>query len=673
MKKLAKVKVKKYAYGGYGLNPDDYNPDQTGRYNASINMAGGNNSALGRDVGATTTQGSNINWNQAGNYAKVGAGALAAISANYNNPNGTTQQNTAAAANAGVDAIAGAVTPWYAMANGAQKAGRGMIKKDTIVDPTTGEAKQYFRNDADYALNEAMKPSHEAVIDDVTKGNYLGALAHSNLGTGLIYDLATNKYGKMNSERSQAQAQAEQAEADRIAAEQEAERLRKYNQQMNYTKAYNTANPVSGREGAGIYAKGGRLMSAYCSYGNGGVLNPISSVATKAVGDTHEEGGITLQSNGVPIAEVEDGEIISQGKVFSNKLKARPGVTYAKEAENLERKRGKLEESTNTNNYREKNSATRMMNNVNQDINNLFAMQEASKAKSMPKYTGLPKAEYGMDLYKPKRRELTPEELQDEQDYASRNAPGNYNKIDWNRAGQQITPYLDNIYNEGIINSTPQIPNPTNRVAYDINPVTLKTNYNINPSLNSANANYGNLVKNLDQSTANAPTARANKLAGFASLLNNTSSLYNTKENTETQLANQSNMNVQNIIGRNAENQQNIANQNIGLKDNFNYARMQRQSDMNRMRSENFTNAVENMTTQAQDRNLETLDQQRIMTDALKYNDSAGFARSVGSPTMTNIIRSNPQYYYQIEKSLKSSGQNDALKEFYKTYGRKSK
>jgi hypothetical protein len=78
------------------------------------------------------------------------------------------------------------------------------------------------------------------------------------------------------------------------------------------------------------------------------------------------------------------------------------------------------------------------------------------------------------------------------------------------------------------------------------------------------------------------------------------------------------------------------------------------------------------MTTQIQDRNMEDVDQSRIMTDALRYNDSAGLARLVGSPVMTTTIRSNPQYYYQVEKSLKASGQNDALRDFYKTYGRKS-
>lgn len=661
MKKLAKVKVKKYGEGDYDprLDPRQYTPNQVGKYTTSLDTTGNNTSALGRDVGATTVQdqSSGFDWNQAGNYAKIaGAGAVAFSNIN-NNPNLTQQQKADSYYESG-KMIGSSINPIV---------GAAWNIGDAIGTPIKNKSE---RLNEDGTLRNKNDAQAAAIVGGIF--NPLKALTTRGTYKGGYLDITGKGYVNHLEEEGKA---AYEAEQERLATEAEAERVRKYNEQMNYTKAYNTANPITGREGTGIYARGGRLMSAYCSYGNGGVLDPISSVATKAIGDTHEEGGITLQSGGTPIAEVEDGEIISQGKVFSNRLKVRPGVTYAKEAEKLERKRGKLEEATETNNYREKNSATRMMNNVNQDINNLFAMQEISKAKKLPKFGGIPKAKDGINLntiYKPKRRELTEEEIQDEQDYAMGNMSGNYAKIDWNRAAQQITPYLDNIYNEGIINSTPDIPRPTNRVAYDVNPITLKTNYNINPALNSANANYNALVRNLDQNTSNAPTARANKLAGFASLLNNTSSLYNTKENTETQLANQNNMNVQNIIARNSENQQNIANQNIGLKDNFNYARIQRQSDINRMKSQNFTNAVENMTIQAQDRNLETLDQQRIMTDALKYNDGAGFARIVGSPTMTNIIRSNPQYYYQIEKALKSSGQNDALKEFYKTYGRKS-
>ena len=42
-----------------------------------------------------------------------------------------------------------------------------------------------------------------------------------------------------------------------------------------------------------------------------------------------------------------------------------------------------------------------------------------------------------------------------------------------------VTPYLDNLYNNNIINKTPKIPTPVKDVAYDINPVTLKTDYNI--------------------------------------------------------------------------------------------------------------------------------------------------------------------------------------------------
>jgi hypothetical protein len=643
MKKYAKLK--KYALAG-NLPVEDV----AGRYNQEKIGTTNGGSALGKDVGASTY---NVNFNKVAPYAALAATGVSAYSNISNNQDLTAQQKADSYYDTG-KAIGSSINP---IVGAAWQVG------DSIGEPIKARSEEL---NYDGTLKDKNKAQRNAVIGGIF--NPLKALTQRSAYGG--WGDITGK-GYVNDLEAQGQAAYAEEQA-KIAAEQEAERQREYQERMNYSKAYNLVNPITGREGASIYAKGGNLVQSNYSSPDG-QLKRLASTTTKAIGSTHENGGIELQSNSKPIAEIEDQEIIDGTKVYSDRLKFKPGVTFAKQAEKLGKQKGKYEEMLDSSNYREKNTANRMLSNIDSDLEGLFNLQESKKPKVQP--VGLPLAAGGVDLndysiYKPSRGKLTPEEYIEEEKYA--NPDGRFAKVDWNRIGQNITPYLDNIYNQQIINATPNIPTPTNRVAYDLNPVTLRTNYNIAPALNDAERAYQSFNKDINENTANSVTARGNKLAAFSNLLTNKSKLYNTKENIETDLINKNNMNVQQVSGANTGNRQNITNQNAALTDNFNLMKMQRNSDMNKMRTANYANAIDNMTTQIQDRNMEDVDQSRIMTDALRYNDSAGLARLVGSPVMTTTIRSNPQYYYQVEKSLKASGQNDALRDFYKTYGRKS-
>lgn len=768
-----KKQIRRFDNGG-GLIPEAYPQTESGltesdfsgqsdQNNINLNTS---NSALGWAAGTPNYDPNNqnnttnkvvqegTNWSQIAKYAQLGLAGSKAVSSSYN-PNATSQQNTANEANQAANVVAGAIPgvgAWYNTAMGASKAARGMIQKDS---------NGYFKNDASSFLDTALTPSHESIIDDASKGDYLGAVMHSNLGTGLIYDLATGKYSQEDKARRTAEIQNQENKDNAIQTQKDMNQRQEYARRDNYTKAYNLANPVTGREGQGIYAKGGvikypdggtvgnfsstggmlnnyplyhqrvidgkptywkgsftgtkeafdtfnrnpisyvpnampispdeynqnmgtgNMMKTYTegvdpftnaptataptivqanggklplslpydSKALGGKLVPLATGMAKAVGDTHEEdtnndgrGGITLQNNNQPIAEVEDQEVMNNSKVFSDRLKVKPGVTFANMAETLGRKKGKYEEMSKSNNYREKNTGDRMTSHIDSDLDNLFKLQEMSKIPQNQPVNNVPMGANGVD----------------------------FSNTDWSKVGQQVTPYLDNIYNEGIINNTPNIPTPTAKVAYDLSPATMKTNYNINPALNDADRAYKMFNQNTDETTSNPATSRGNKLGAFADYLYNKSRLYNTKENTETDLINRNNANIQSVTDRNLGNRQTIANENAGLTDTFNWAKMQRTSDINKMKGTNFANMVGDMTTQNQDHNMETLDQSRIMTDSLKYNDGAGFSKLVGTPTMDSLVRSNPQYYSQIEKALISSGQNDALEQFYKRYGKQN-
>ena len=439
-----------------------------------------------------------------------------------------------------------------------------------------------------------------------------------------------------------------------------------------------------------VQANGGKLDLPYDMKAPGGNVIPLASDSAKVVGDTHQQdsnndgrNGITLQANGNPIAEVEHNEVMDGQKVFSEKR------GYAKMVEPLLKKKGKLEKLANSTDVREANGGKRMLDKVQADIDSIFEHQQITNPDNKPVINSVPVGKNGLELelpedpklaaFKPYGTSMRMEVPEDPKlaplksyNNSNGNSSGRYAKTDWESLATKGVPYLDNLYNSSIIAQTPNIPKPIHNVSYDLTPVTLKTKHNVNPQLNDAERAYQMLQKDLNENTSSSVTSRGNKLYAFADLLNNKSKIYGNKENIETDLINKNNMNVQTVTDRNLANRQGVDNSNIALDNTFNWNKMQRTSDINKMKTANYANAVDNMTTQVQDKNLESLDQQRIIMDSLKYGDAAGIAQSIGSPTMDNMVRSNANYYALAEKALIDAGQNAALQEFYKRYGKQN-
>ena len=240
----------------------------------------------------------------------------------------------------------------------------------------------------------------------------------------------------------------------------------------------------------------------------------------------------------------------------------------------------------------------------------------------------------------------------------------------FNEYAQLAVPYIDNIYNATLINKTPNIPLPTVKETYYAKAMPLKTTVDINDSLNSVNDSYRNFTTNVNNNSSSSNVARGNNLAGFAKVLQSKNSIYQNKNNMETQLINQNQQNIQNVNNSNTQNAQNIANQNLAAKDAYNMNNMYRTDDINRRKSANVADAVNNATTQIQDYNNKTLDQERIALDALSYGDAAGITKLIGTPSFDKLIQSNRSYYSKTEQALKNAGQTKALEDFYKRYGR---
>lgn len=81
----------------------------------------------------------------------------------------------------------------------------------------------------------------------------------------------------------------------------------------------------------------------------------------------------------------------------------------------------------------------------------------------------------------------------------------------------------------------------------------LKTRFNINPQLDKIREYLKATNRDIDSNTASSRVALARKGIARTNALLQTNNLYATKENAETQLLNQDNMNQQNVTARNVE------------------------------------------------------------------------------------------------------------------------
>lgn len=463
-------------------------------------------------------------------------------------------------------------------------------------------------------------------------------------------------------------------------------------------------------------------------HADGGELDKLASDVTLANGPSHEQGGITLASQGTPYAEIEGGEVLNHERVFSDR-NGIDGKTYAEHAEKLGKDKGKLEKLAKSTNYRDENTAERGTKNIDNKLDNLFQIQELEKVQNkgipynpeepqlkgyqgiqgnpydatrgLPKegegYQGTQPYRWGNAFAKggvlPKYGDGTPNIMpttdrlanMDEGDpstsFTKSLSPTNGGSnssyanpgFNWNTFGNVVKgaiPFVDNAYNASLINQTPQIPTPNYRVARNMTAMPMKTKYNVDNQINSATGDYRSFTKNIDDNTSSSSVGRANKAQAFADLLNHKGDIYANKENIETGLNNQNNQNIQNVNNQNAQNQQGIDNQNLALTDQYNMAKTMRSDNILRNKASNVANAVGDAQAMIYDKNAQGRDEERMMLDAQRYQDGTGYARMIGTKTMDGLM-SNPNHYKLAEQALIKSGHNDALSKFYARYGKK--
>lgn len=118
----------------------------------------------------------------------------------------------------------------------------------------------------------------------------------------------------------------------------------------------------------------------------------------------------------------------------------------------------------------------------------------------------------------------------------------------------------------------------------------LKTRFNINPQLDKIREYLKATNRDIDANTASSRVALARKGIARTNALLQTNNLYATKENAETQLLNQDNMNQQNVAARNVE----MYNRWREGKSNFDNMLLEK-------RAENTSDLIRGLTTIVQD------------------------------------------------------------------------
>lgn len=134
-----------------------------------------------------------------------------------------------------------------------------------------------------------------------------------------------------------------------------------------------------------------------------------------------------------------------------------------------------------------------------------------------------------------------------------------------------------------------------NKMKYSSAPIPiqarkLKTRFNINPQLDKIREYLKATNRDIDANTASSRVALARKGIARTNALLQTNNLYTTKENAETQLLNQDNMNQQNIAARNVE----MYNRWREGKSNFDNILLEK-------RAENTSDLIRGLTTTVQD------------------------------------------------------------------------
>ena len=323
--------------------------------------------AIQKDPNYISTDGNEVTWDGVtqsnngqnyGQYATAATAALANANLMYNNTPGSQGVKTGAAINAGIDAAAGILTPWYGIAKGASNLGKSFIPQNSVTDPTTGEVIKQGKSDVDQAIIDTLTPAHETIINDFATGDIKSGILDTL--TGGLYNTWDNYKNKTNRKKYDAA-----VEANKPAPIPE-----------TFDKDY--------RQDA-VWQK----LNNYQEFAMGGIHSGIPNSSIEKQEVVQNPDGTTQQVNVGTHESGNDAQVNLEpgARVFSDRLKL-PGSkkTIAKEAEafktNKEEKVLSDPKSTSTS----KNTAKLISDIKQRKLDELFNAQEQLKQSKVLNY-----------------------------------------------------------------------------------------------------------------------------------------------------------------------------------------------------------------------------------------------------------------------------------------------
>lgn len=454
----------------------------------------------------------------------------------------------------------------------------------------------------------------------VTPKAFWGALigAGINLGAGFL------QQGKQRKLQEQAKAFAK-AQAKSTARMQDTARL----QDWEY-------------EGAGNIdyygAMGGKFANPSHFLSKGGMLKQLASDTVVAEGNKHGENtidntsGIKLSTPKNPnFLEVEDDEVISDDKVFSDRIYIDSKRTIADVAKELGKTKGKNEEKLKDGDMITKNTGKRNLANIKNNLNSLFFLQEASKEIMGVKDNGSKKPFGGFSMNKG----------------ISEIGTGTGRSFNFASSLEKYAPFMDNITNAFITANTPNIPKPT------IEPIIpLKTRINVNPQLNDINQSVEKSSEFIKRNTSDSNAARQAITKTRLKGADAKAKIRANKANVEANLYNANVRNAQQITGR-----------NYAKVDRFNMGVMQRQDEIGSRISANISNLSDDIISNRNYKDAIRYNKERLDIAKQMYNQGTTRRALLNNPSEITYLKQNPEYAQEVLKEFKGTKEETLLRE----------
>ena len=411
---------------------------------------------------------------------------------------------------------------------------------------------------------------------------------------------------------------------------------------------------TSGDNSVKYYAGGGNLPSTGQFNTKGGELVPISSNSEIAVGNTHGEKiidnsyGITLQKGNTPIAEVENQEVIKDGKkVYSDRLMYNTTQTFADKAKQLGIKAGKLETKLNsTKDTKDRNGYERMLAGVKMGEEVLYAKQEQEKQiQGLNELESLPVKALGGNLPYGTDRALTElnkylassgiaetttlpsgETISLPQGNYTPKAIPNLSSVKGkeNRKAfmKDLLPNLiDNVGNAIITSNTPKTPKPI------YNPsANIETNINVNPQLAEISNTANTIQDNILSTTSDSNVARANIASSRYKAMEAKLGVLANKEQGERGLRNTQ---AQITAG-------NVASNNAKLED-YNQTEFARKNEIASRWSGNLANLSSDIKDTQTRQETKDVYNKMILADLLDDNTGQKLRTFMSNPSLFNL------------------------------------